>query len=83
MTLLRRVAHLDLWIDEVVVSPTDTPPLDVAGFDEVYDDALSRPLSDPDVLGEVPQPDIGVVSDAQEHLRMVRQERPGRLFLSS
>ena len=83
MTLLRHVAHLGLWIDDVVVPPADTPPFDVAGLNEVHDDALSRPLSDPDVLGEVPQPDVRVVCDAQEHLRMVRQERPGRMLLSS
>src|ERR671930_1700399 len=82
MSLLRRVAHLDPRVDEVVVTPTDAPPLDVAGFDEVHEDPLSRPLRDTDVLGEVPQPDVRVVRDPQEHLRMVREERPRRVLLT-
>ena len=82
-TLLRRVTHLGLWVDGVVVTSADAYPLDVAGFNEVYDDPLSRPLRDLDVPGKVLQPDVRVLCDAQKHLGMVRQECPRRIFLSS
>jgi hypothetical protein len=82
MTFLRRVTHLDLRVDGVAVPPADTSPSDVAGFDEVDDDPLSRPLGDPDVRGGVPQPCVRVLGDAQQHLSVVCEERPGRVFLS-
>jgi hypothetical protein len=83
VALLRSVTHLDARDDRVMVTPAHPAALQVAGFDEVYDDPLRRPLRDPDVLSEVPQPDIGVLRNGEKHLSMVRQEGPGRVFLSS
>jgi hypothetical protein len=83
VALLRRMTHLDAWVDRVMVTPPDPPPLHVAAFDEVYDDPLRRPLRDPDVLSEVTQPYIRVLRNGEKHLSMVRQEGPGRVFLSS
>jgi hypothetical protein len=83
MSLLGFVPHLGVWIDRVVVSSPVTPPLEVVRLDEVEDDPLSRPLRDPDYLGDVSESDVAVVRDAQEHLCVVREERPRPVFLSA
>ena len=65
-----------LTIDRVVIPSPDPLDRDVARFDQVGDDPLSRALGDPDPLGDIPRPDVLVLRDAQEYLRVVRDERP-------
>ena len=60
-----------------MVASSDTAPVDDVRVYEVCDDSLGCPLGDSDDLGDVSEPDVGVLSDAQEYLRVVREERPG------
>jgi hypothetical protein len=78
---LSRVAHLDVAVDRVAVSASDALPLDEARLDEVGDDSLGGAFGDPDVEGDIAQPDLGVVGDAKEHLGVVGDEPPPVLRL--
>ena len=75
---LSGMPHCSFSVDEVVVAPADPTPDDDFCVDEVGDDSLCGPLGDPDPFGDVPEPDIDVLGDAQKNLRVVRQEGPGR-----
>jgi len=72
------VSHCCASVDQVVVAASDSAPVDDVRVDEVCDDSLGGSFGDSDRLGDVPKPDVGVLRDAQEHLRVVREERPGR-----
>ena len=72
------VSHCCASVDQVVVASSDSASVDDVRFDEVGDDSLGRPLGDSDDLGDVSEPDVRVSRDAQKHLRVVREERPGR-----
>ena len=72
------VSHCCASVDPVVVASSDSASVDDVRFDEVCDDSLGRSLGDSDRLGDVPEPDVGLLRDAQEHLRVVCEERPGR-----
>ena len=73
---LGRVAHPQVAVDAVAVAAADSLALDVAGVREVGDDPLNRALGDADASGDVAQPDLGLAGDADQHLRMVGEERP-------
>jgi len=75
--LLRRVAHVPVFVDAVAVTATFALALDEPRFDEVGDDALCGSLGDPDLLGYVAKPDVRHAGDAEEHLGVVREEPPG------
>jgi len=77
--LLRRVAHVAVFVDAVAVAATVALALDVSGLNEVGEDALCSSLGDPDLLGDVAQPDVWCPSDAEEHLRVIGEEAPGAL----
>jgi len=53
-------------------------PVDVALLDEVGHDPLRGPLGDAHAVGDVADPDARVAVDAQERLRVVREEGPRR-----
>jgi hypothetical protein len=72
------MSHRCVSVDHVVVSSSDSAPFDDVGLDEVCDDSLGRSLGDSDRLGDVSEPDVWVLRDAQEHLCVVREECPGR-----
>lgn len=78
MCRLGGVSHRRASVDQVVVASSVTTPFDDAGRGEVRHDPLGRALGDPDRLGDVPEPDVAVLRDSQEHLRVIREERPGR-----
>ena len=71
------VAHRCPSVDEVVVAAADTAAIDDLCLDEVSDDSLRGPLGDSDLDRDVPERDVDVLGDADEHLRVVRQESPG------
>ena len=74
---LRRMAHGAVPVNRVVVASTDARALDVASLDEIGEDALRRSLCDADDLCDVAQADVGVLGQAEQHLGVVRDERPG------
>ena len=78
--LLRRVAHVPVFVDAVAVTATSALALDEPRLDEVGDDALCGSFGDPDLLGNVAKPDVRHARDAEEHLGVVREEPPGMPF---
>lgn len=64
-------------IDRVAIPPADADGRDVAVVHEFREDPLRGPLGDTDTLGDVPEPDFGVLGEAEEHLGVVREEGPG------
>jgi len=71
-----RIRKSALCPDRVAVAPPLAAAANVTGRLELYDDAVRRPLGDPDALTDLSEPDAGIVGDAEEHLSMVRKERP-------
>ena len=80
---LRDVAHRCLSVDQVVVAASDTAPIDDPCLDEFSDDSLRGPLGDSDLDGDVPERDVDVLGDAEEHLCVVRQEGPGSSLVNA
>lgn len=70
------MSHLRLAVDRVLVAATDPLPSHVSGLDKVDNDALRRPLRNPDVLGDVAKARITVSRNAEKHLRVIGDEPP-------
>ena len=77
------MAHRVLVIDGVAIAAPDTLGLDVAAFDQLSEDALCRAFSDSHVLGDVAQPDVGRLGQAQQNLGVVGEERPSFVFVGA
>lgn len=58
-----------------VASPVPRPGQVVAVL-ELGDDALRRPLSDTDYVGDFPKSGVGIFRHAQEHMGVVGEKRP-------
>ena len=70
------VAHCCPAVDEVVVAAADAAAIDDPCLGEVSDDSLGGPLGDSDLDRDLPERDVDVLGDADEHLRVVGQEGP-------
>jgi hypothetical protein len=75
------VAHLDLAVDRVAVSTSNAFPVDEALLDEVGEYSLGGAFRDPDVGGDVAEPDVRVSGDAEQHLGVVGDESPAAVGL--
>ena len=62
-----------LAVDCVPVAPSDAFGLDVAGFDQLGEDALGRAFGDANALGHVAQPES---PEPEEEPKRQRQPRP-------
>jgi hypothetical protein len=71
-----RVAHRSVGMHAVLVPSAHPLAIEVPARYEVGHDALRRPLRDSDPSGDVSQPDVGLGGHAQQHVRVVGQERP-------
>ena len=76
MAGLGGVAHADVGVDAVAVSTADPFALDIAGCDQVGDDALGGTLGDSDAHRDVTEPGVRVSVDAEKDLGVVREEPP-------
>jgi hypothetical protein len=76
VALLSGVAHGGVGVDAVAVAAADSFALDVAGLDQVGDDALCRSLGDSDPVGDVTESRVRVALDAKKNLGVVREEPP-------
>ena len=83
VAVLGGVTHGYVGSDAVVVSTADAFALDVAGFDQVGDDALGGSLGDSNGLGDITESRVRVVVEAEKHLSVVREEPPRLAFFSS
>jgi len=77
-----RRPYLPLAVDPIAVSTADARLRQMARLPQVGDDLSRRSFRDPDALGDVSQPGVRVGSDADQDLAMVREEAPGRRFIS-
>ena len=77
MADLGGVTHGVFAVDGVVVASSDADCLDVPGFDQVGDDALGCAFGDADALGDVAEPDVVCLGEAEEDLGVVGEEGPG------
>jgi hypothetical protein len=73
---LRGMAHRDMRIHRIAVAPTHLRTSHVSGVDKVTDDALSSPLGDADRRSNISKSCVGIAPDAEQHLRMAREEVP-------
>jgi len=83
VAVLGGVTHGYVGSDAVVVSAADPFAFDVAGFDQVGDDALGGSLGDSNGLGDVPESGVRAVGGAGKDLGVVREEPPRLVFVSS
>jgi hypothetical protein len=77
---LSGVSHGRVWVNHIPVTPPDALSSHVASVDQILDDSLRRALCHAHQVRYVAQPRVGVVLDAQEHLRVVREEMPATGF---
>jgi hypothetical protein len=83
VAVLGGVAHGDVGIDAVAVASADSSSFDVAGIDQVGDDALCGAFGDPDSLRDVPKAGVGVALETEQNLGVVREEPPALVALST
>jgi len=68
--------HRHVSVDHIAVAAPMPLTVDVAGLDEVGEDALRGSEGDADRVRNVAQPNIWVAGDAEQHLRVVGDELP-------
>jgi hypothetical protein len=73
---LSGMPHRTVALDQIVVPPTNAGALEKTSLGKVGHDALNGTLCDPDVLGDVAKADVGILSDAQQDLGVVREKGP-------
>jgi hypothetical protein len=76
MLALEGMSERELAMHLVLVSPADSRSADVAGVDEIAHDRLCRAQSDADALGDVANADPRILRHADEHVSVIREERP-------
>jgi hypothetical protein len=74
--LLHRVTQGPVRTDRVVVTPTVALTFQVPGSDKLAHDPLGGPLGDPDLIGQVADPNLWVPSDADQGMPVIGEERP-------
>lgn len=74
--ILDRVPQWHLAAHLVTVSPPIADLVQVPALIELCHDALNRTLRDPNLARHVPKPHTRCLGNAQEHVGVVRQERP-------
>jgi hypothetical protein len=73
-----RVVDRELGVDRVLVAAPISLARDVPGGGELDDDAMRGTLGDPDPFTDLAQSNAWIVSDADQYLGVVGQERPTR-----
>ncbi len=81
MFCLEGVAQGTVEVDDVVVRAAFLYDLQVAGVAELVHDAVHGPLTDTYPTCHLRQPNVGLLGDADEDVRVVREERPARFRL--
>ena len=65
------VPHLDFTVELIVIAAADLYAIEVAGLDEVSDDARCRSFSDSNVLSDLAHSHVRVAGDAQQYLCVI------------
>ena len=82
MLPLSWMAHTCLAIDPIVVAPADSLPRHIASLDEIVGDALRSTFGDAHRLCDITHSRVRVTVDAEEDLRVIRQEVPAIRFVT-
>src|SRR5215210_7484871 len=78
----KRIRQRQVRLDRVAVASPVARARDVAGRAQLVDDPVDGTLGDPDGLADVTQTDLGVMCDADQHLSVIGEKRPGGCPLS-
>ena len=70
------MAEGQLGVDLVLVAAAHPGPIDVSGIDQVVNDPLHGPMSDPGPFGHVCHPDRRVLRQTQEDDQVAGDESP-------
>lgn len=70
------VPHRCVAVDEVMVAAPDPPSLQDACVDQVGGYALGGAFGDAHLLSDIPETGLTVFGDAEQHLGVIREERP-------
>ena len=82
MFALSGMAHPRIAIDPVAVAPAESLARHVAGLHEIVRDALGGTFGDAHRRRDVAHSCVRVVLDAEQHLRVIREEVPAARFRS-
>jgi len=74
--VLHRVPERPVSAHAIAIPPADALALQILVGFELLEDALHGPFGDADPGGDVADARFGVLPDAEEDVRMVRQEIP-------
>jgi hypothetical protein len=81
-SLLGRVAHVHVRIDPILVSAAAALSVDETRLNKVGEDPLGGALGDPDLFGDVAEPDVRSAGYAEKDLGVVGEEPPGTRIVS-
>ena len=70
------VAERQSLLHQIAIAAPFAPALQVAVGFELPEDALHGTLGDADLLGDVANARVGIMRDADQHVRVVREEGP-------
>ena len=73
-----RVVNREVGPDRVLIAAAIALTRHIAGVAQLDDDSMHRTLGDSDTVGDLSQPDSGVIGYADQNLRVVGQEGPLR-----
>ena len=74
--VLERMPEGEIGVDLVPIAAAHLGVAHVSGILQLSDDPLGRPLGDPDPFGDLTDEHVGVLRDAEQHVRVVRHEGP-------
>lgn len=74
--LLERVPEGFLAVHDIAVVAALAVSLQVAGFDQIADDALCGALGQANLSRYVAQPTVAVPSEKEQHVSVICEERP-------
>lgn len=75
--LLEWVTQMEPVVDGVVVAATSSFATHISGVFQVDDDLHRGALGDADQIGDLAESKIRGTGDGEQHVGMVREERPG------
>jgi pimeloyl-ACP methyl ester carboxylesterase len=77
-SLLEHVRKLAVGVHRIDAAPAVAPAYQVARFLELAHDPVRGQLRDADAVGDVAQPHLGLAGDAEESVRVVREQAERR-----
>ena len=76
MVAIHGMAQWLIGMQPVAVPSSHPLPVEIPRFLELHHDPLRCPFGDPHRSSDVAEPDLPIPCDAQQHMRVIGQERP-------